>query len=312
MSPPGLFARRDCPGCGAAPPPAAAVASRPPAESMAFEDLVPHWNGFFKQRVFFSYVRCRACGLLFAPIFFDAGQLAALYAQMAPNMDLIPQAALRRTQRGYFDVLKAHARLEGGYLEVGPDVGLFTQNCVREGCFDAWWLYEPNRDVIGALSAAVAGRAHAIIHDMDGFDSAPPGSVGAAVMIHVLDHLLDPAAALRDLRGKLAPDGRLLIVVHDESSALSRLLGRRWPAFCLQHPEVYNRRSLRALLERAGYRLVTVERTVNYFPVQFLLKHLLWACGLKAERVPAFGGLTLGLRLGNLIAVAAPDYPGRQ
>lgn len=312
MSPPGRFARRGCPGCAAAPPPAAEVTSTPPAESMTFEGLISHWNGFFKDRAFFSYGRCRSCGLLFAPVFFDPGQLVALYAQMAPNMDLVPQAALRRTQRGYFEVLKAHAKLEGGYLEVGPDVGLFTQNCVREGRFDAWWLYEPNRAVHPALGAVVAGRAHAIVPDMDGFDRAPPGSVGAAVMIHVLDHLIDPAAALRDLRGKLAPDGRLLIVVHDESSALARLLGRRWPAFCLQHPEVYNRRSLTALLERAGYRLITVKKTVNHFPVQFLVKHLLWACGLKAERVPAFGGLTLGLRLGNLIAVAAPDYPGRQ
>ncbi|MBA3812775.1 MAG: class I SAM-dependent methyltransferase [Caulobacteraceae bacterium] len=311
MSPPDPFARRDCPACGAPPPPAVQVASAPPAETLAFEDLIPHWNGFFERRVFFSYVRCRACGLLFAPTFFDTGQLAALYAQMAPNMDLIPEAALRRTQRGYFEVLKAHARLEGGYLEVGPDIGLFTANCVREGRFDAWWLYEPNREVAPALSAAMAGAPHAIIHDMDGFGAAPAASVGAAVMIHVLDHLLDPAAALRDLRAKLTPEGRLLIVVHDESSALARLLGRRWPAFCLQHPEVYSRRSLRALLERAGYRLVTVKRTVNHFPVQFLLKHLLWACGLKAERVPAFGGFAVGLELGNLIAVAAPDHPGR-
>jgi hypothetical protein len=125
-------------------------------------------------------------------------------------------------------------------------------------------------------------------------------------MIHVLDHLLDPAGILRELRGKLLPGATVVIVTHNESSLLRRMFARRWPAFCLQHPALYNPRSMRSLIESAGYELVQIKRTVNYFPLQFLVKHLLWAIGLKVESTPAFGGLSIGLKLGNMITVARP------
>jgi hypothetical protein len=300
------FLHRDCPLCNTPAPATPDVATAPPAESLPYETLVPHWNGFFKERVFFSYSRCRSCGLLFTPVFFREDQLTNLYAQMPPNMEGIPPANLRRTQRGYFEVLKANGKLEGGYIEIGPDIGLFTEHCVREGGFDSYWLFEPNRDVWPALAAAMGDRTHRIVPDVFGFTQASDGSVGAAAMIHVLDHLLDPAGVLRSLRGKLSPGATVVIVTHNESSILRRVFARRWPAFCLQHPQLYNPRSMRSLVESAGYELVQIKRTVNYFPLQFLIKHLLWAIGLKIDAVPVFGSLSIGLRLGNMIAVARP------
>ncbi len=301
------FLSRNCPACGA---PASAAkrdtSSEPAAEVTRYPELVPIWNGFFKEKVFFSYKRCSNCGLLYAPIFFTPSQLEELYAQMPSNMDLVPVEALRKTQKGYFDVLKAHSALTGGYIEIGPDVGLFTENCVREGSFDRYWLFEPNRDVGPALTAAMQGKPHEIIHDMFGFSAVPEGAAGAAVMVHVLDHLLDPVATLRELRQKLSPSACLVIVTHDESSMLRRLFGKRWPAFCLQHPEIYNPRSMRRLLDIAGFEVLELRKTVNVFPVQFLLRHLLWALGWKVKNVPSFGGVTVGLKLGNMITIATP------
>jgi hypothetical protein len=103
-----------------------------------------------------------------------------------------------------------------------------------------------------------------------------------------------------------SPDAHLLIVTHDESSLLRRAVGWRWPAFCLQHPEIYNPRSITTLLERAGYRVVEQHKTVNYFRFSFLVKHLMWALGLKVSTVPGFGGWTPGLKLGNLLTLAKP------
>jgi len=273
---------------------------------MRYSELVPNWNGFFKDKVFFSYKRCSNCGMLYAPIFFTPSQLEELYAQMPPNMDIVPVEALRKTQKGYFDIFKAHSALTGEYIEIGPDVGLFTENCVREGNFDRYWLFEPNRNVASALVTTMQGRPHEIIPDMFGFSTIPDGAASAAVMVHVLDHLLDPVATLRDLRQKLSPNSHLAIVTHDESSLLSRLFGKRWPAFCLQHPEIYNPRSMRRLLDTAGFEVLELRKTVNVFPVQFLLRNLLWALGWKVKNVPSFGSMTVGLKLGNMITIAAP------
>lgn len=301
-----LYLHRSCPCCGKAPEVSEPVASRTAAETMDFDSLVPVWNGFFKEKSFFTYIRCTGCGLLYAPVFFTGPQLEQLYAQMPPNMDVVPISALRETQRGYYLTLKRHSALEGGFVEIGPDVGLFTENCVREGNYSQYWLFEPNRDVEAALHATMQDKPHKVIHEMFGFGEVPDNAASTAVMIHVLDHLLDPVATLRELRQKMPPGSRLVIVTHDESSLLRRLIGARWPAFCLQHPQIYNPKSMRAILKAAGFSVVELSKTVNHFPVSFLLKHLLWALGLKAGWVPSFGGLTVGLKLGNMITVATP------
>jgi hypothetical protein len=275
---------------------------------MSYDMLVPYWNGFFKEKIFFSYERCLVCGLLYAPIFFDGDQLAKLYSQMPPNMDTVPIEALRRTQRGYFDVLAQHSPLGNNYLEVGPDIGLFTENCVRNSHFNKYWLFEPNRAVWPILDKAMKNTHYEIVPEMFGFARIPDRSVSAAIMIHVLDHLPDPLAMLKRMREKLIPGAILIIVTHNESSMLRRIFGRRWPPFCLQHPQLYNPASMRATMKAAGFQTVEIRRTVNHFPLHFLIKHLMWAMGAKVKDAPSFGNISVGLKLGNMLAVA--QVPG--
>lgn len=300
------YLTRVCPSCGQTAIGSAEVHSERRAESSSFESLVPIWNGFFKEKSFFSYNRCKNCKILFAPIFYTSDQLSTLYAQMPANMDVVPKDTLKRTQRGYFDTLQKYSNLSGNYLEIGPDIGLFTENCVREGNYDFFWLFEPNRSVENTLHKSLADKQHQIVHEMFSFDTVPDKSVSTAVMIHVLDHLIEPLAALKDLREKLAPNAKLLIVTHDEGSLLRKIGGWRWPAFCLQHPQLFNDKSIKNLLESAGFNVIGVEKTKNYFPVSFLVKHFLWMLGFNVESVPSFFGATLGLKLGNIITIATP------
>ena len=300
------YLHRDCPICQAKTNSTIEVSSSQRAEDLGYESLVPYWNGFFKEKIFFSYARCERCKLLFSPIFYRSDQLETLYGQMPPNMDLVPMDALVKTQKGYFEELKKYSLLKNGYIEIGPDIGIFTENCSREGTFDSYWLCEPNKEVAVALRKSVGNNRFTIIEDMFGFNQIPNQSAGAAVMIQVLDHLLDPVATLSELREKLLPDAKLLIVTHNEQSLLRKIVGWRWPAFCLQHPQIYNPNSIEKLLESAGYRVNSIEKTRNYFEFSFLLKHLLWAFGIKVKSVPGVFNFTIGLKLGNIVTVATP------
>ena len=122
-------------------------------------------------------------------------------------------------------------------------------------------------------------------------------------MVHVLDHLLDPAEMLAQIHAKLRPGGTLLIVTHNEASLLRRLLGTRWPPFCLQHPEIYSPASLTRLVARAGYNGVKVRPSKNYFPVDFLVRQAAWTVGIKLGAVP-LPKIPLGLQLGNMLTIA--------
>jgi hypothetical protein len=300
------YLHRHCPVCQKNTHVINEVSSEKKAEDRDYEFLTPYWNGFFKEKIFFSYARCQECELLFAPIFYRPEQLEALYGQMPPNMDVVPMAALLRTQKGYFDALKKYSSLEGDYIEIGPDIGVFTVNCSREGRFNRYWLCEPNKAVAEALATVVAGNSYKIIEDMFNFEMIPDSSSSVAVMIQVLDHLLDPIETLQELKKKLVPNAKLLLVTHNEQSLLRKLVGWRWPAFCLQHPQIYSPDSITNLLEKSGYTVESINRTKNYFEFSFLLKHLLWAFGIKVKSVPNLFNFTIGLRLGNIATIASP------
>jgi hypothetical protein len=64
---------------------------------------------------------------------------------------------------------------------------------------------------------------------------------------------------------------------------------------------------MKMLLEKAGYKVDSIARTKNYFQFGFLLKHLLWAFGLKVKSVPSFFDFTIGLKLGNIVTIATPN-----
>lgn len=295
------FLERACPCCGAndAKP---EMRSTPRGEDLDLAGLDAFWSGLDKQRVFFTYARCGGCGLLYCPRYFSNGQLAQLYANLAPNMDVVPSAAITATQLGYWRTV-ADAAGPGDYLEVGPDIGHIVAPARASGRFGHFWLYEPNLAVHGPLAAATGGAPATIRATLDDFSEIPAGSVSLAVMIHVLDHIVDPLGTLRQIRATLKPGGQLLIVTHNERSLLRTIMGRTFPPFCLQHPELYNPASITTLLERAGFAGVDVRRSVNHFPVRFLAQQAGQAAGLKLDRLP-LPNLTLGLKLGNILTIA--------
>ena len=298
------FLHRACPSCGASHA-VEEVHSDPRAETLTLDALRPFWSGFHDRKLFFSYYRCLACGLLFAPDFFDDPQLAELYSDLAPNMEMVPSSAIDATQRGYFEAAVKGVKLGGGYLEIGPDVGHVAKHAAQSGNFDAFWLFEPNLAVHEELAASVAPHPRQVFSEMTDLSPVADGSIGVAVMIQVLDHLLDPVGMLQQIRSKLRPEGRLMIVTHNEKSLLRKVLGRRWPAFCLQHPQVFNPASIADMLRRAGYSATRVQRSTNYFPVDFLVRQAGLAAGLKLDRVPA-PKTAIGLKLGNIITLASP------
>ena len=302
------FLDRHCPTCGSAEA-RAEVKARQVAEAMPPETLRAFWSGLFKDKCFFTYHRCGGCGLLYNQSFFDGAALSSLYASMAPNMDAVATDAIAATQRGYFERAASRDTLHGGYLEIGPDVGHIAEEAAKTGDFQHFWLFEPNRAVHPALREAVGERRVTICVDMEDLSAVPDRSIGLAVMVHVLDHLLDPLAMLRQIRAKLRPGGTLMLVTHNEQSLLRSLMGSRWPAFCLQHPQLYNPATIVALLQDAGYCEIGVERSRNHFPIDFLARQAAWAVGMKLAKMP-LPSASIGLRLGNILTLAGRSRLG--
>lgn len=308
---------RRCPTCGydgALREPE--VTSHPKAESLSFDELTSYWkaeslywDALLNEKVFFSYYRCVKCQTLFCRDYFTPLQLEELYSRMPDNAHGIPVRILRKTQKGYFNILKQHSSLTGGYLEIGPDIGLFTEFCAKEGSFDHFWLFEPKVSVRETLREAMSGKNYDICSNMFDLSPIPDKRSSTAVVIHVLDHLFDPKLTLIELRKKLTRSAVVLMVTHDQASLLPKIIKNKWPPYCLQHPQLFDRGSIRGLVEATGYRVLEIRKSYNYFPLMHLAKHLLLAIGLDKVGIPLpnIDSFQVPLKLGNIVTVATPD-----
>jgi hypothetical protein len=80
------------------------------------------------------------------------------------------------------------------------------------------------------------------------------------ILFDVLEHLRDPAAALSAMGANLmAPGGELWATFPNGESLSSRLLGRLWPQYKVEHLFYPSRAGTEALCRRAGLELVSLD-----------------------------------------------------
>ncbi len=301
-----MYIHKNCPTCHQdAPDPDYSIFSVPRGEESSLEMLLDSWKGFFKERVFFTYVRCSYCKQIYSRVHFSEEQLTQLYEKMDDNTFGVDESLVKKTQKKYFDVVaKKNLLFQGDVLELGPDVGFFTHQVVNNMPVDHYWLIEPNINVYERLLSGLKKTPYTLLKDHTGLDKIPNSSLSFIIAIHVLEHLPYPDAIIAKLYEKLMPGGVIFLVTHDVHSILSRVLKKRWSPFCLQHLQLYSRPSLKFLLKKKGFKKIFFKKSTNYFPLPYLLKHLCYATlGIKKEfhKIP---NISLGVKLGNIITIA--------
>jgi methyltransferase family protein len=293
--------RNQCPCCQTCPSGGERlVVSSPPAESLAPAQHGAFLSGYSSQRVFFTYVCCGECGARYCPIYYNPEQLGSLYSQQAENMASVPLEARYRAQQRYADLLMKHSTGSGSFLEIGADIGLLARCCAAAADFDRIWLFEPNLSVHPEIDARLAGFPYVVQAEWS--KCIPAETVSTAAMIHVVDHLVDPAATLLNIREALQPNGILLMVTHNVESLLAKLLGRLWPPYTLQHPQLYSPKSITRLVGRLGFEVLEIVDAINYFPASHLLNGALSILGLPKPPW-VFPRQIVPVRLGNMAVV---------
>ena len=138
----------------------------------------------------------------------------------------------------------------------------------------------------------------------DGGD--PSGAYDCVTACDVLEHLLDPADAVRQVRELLVPGGLLYLTVPDAGSPLARLMGRRWWSVLPMHVQYFTRASMTRLLEAHGFRVLEQRTHPKAFTAEYYLDRL----GGYAPPV-ARAGTAVARRLGQADRLVAPDFRDR-
>lgn len=141
----------------------------------------------------------------------------------------------------------------GKLLDVGCGSGRFLKQMERYG----WSGRGVEFDEGGVKAARNIGLE--VFHGKVEHAGLPQGSFQAISMVHVIEHLIDPAATLKTLFDLLAPGGRLLIVTPNVASLGHAIFGESWRELDPpRHLYLFSPKSLIKTVETAGFRVKTI------------------------------------------------------
>ncbi|MBW2282083.1 MAG: class I SAM-dependent methyltransferase [Deltaproteobacteria bacterium] len=233
-----------------------------------------------------SLLRCAACALVWLSPRPEAADISRLYQGYYTHEEEAPPSALQRAVRhgipaavlgyaqaspgfgarllsrvgplreaGVRSALGLDGHLRGRLLDVGCGSGLLL-GTLRDLGWDVSGS-EIDPDAAAVARARVGCEVHeGAVEEL----SLPAGHYQAVTLSHVIEHVLDPVATLRECGRLLARDGRVAIVTPNAASRGSRAFGPDWRGWePPRHIHVFEPESLVQVVERAGLRVVSCE-----------------------------------------------------
>lgn len=213
----------------------------------------------------FDISRCRDCGFLFMNPPFSDEKIASFYTEGyyggAASYSYIDERKLRDANKIVWkkriEVLHKYVR-GGNFLDVGAAFGGLMETA---GLFYRPFGIELSRHA-GEYAAAVPG---ATVHIGTLEDRCfAPDFFSAITMIELIEHLKNPAAALKECFRLLKKDGVLVIQTANMEGLQARILGDKYAYFLPGHLSYFSKRNLTQALINTGFR-----RVKAFIPVEF-------------------------------------------
>ena len=199
--------------------------------------------------------RCPSCHTVCALPFPSAAELAAYYNS---DYSVIDAGLTPRRRANWTPLLETAERLAGGRngLEIGSSTGAFLRLAGERG----WSMTGVELDDRARTQHARTSPDIPVSSTLEAARAAGLPRVDAVWILHTVEHLSDPCAALREAIDALAPGGVLIATTPNGASLECRLLGPLWewwtpPA----HLALFSPRGARLLFERAGLEIVSIE-----------------------------------------------------
>lgn len=252
-----------------------AVRKHVPCNLCGSEQRQPHCpeNGL-------GLVQCQSCGLVYVSPRPDANELYALYGEtyfhnnesgVVGYTDYIKdEDNIRRTAARRLKFTERFVQA-GRLLDVGCAVGFFIDEARKRG-----WQVQ-GLDV--SSFAVDYAREHFGLDAQHGSLTElqfEPDVYDLVTMWDVIEHVPDPKAYLAKAAELVRPGGVIALATPDVDSFPARLMGRRWVGYKLSEEHIYyfSIKTLRRMLEEAGFEVVNVRHVGKYVTLRLFLDRL--------------------------------------
>ena len=225
-------------------------------------------------------VQCRACGMVSSVPALAPEEVLRTYEEVVDETYLTEERGRRDLFGWLLASMEAYHLRGRRLLELGANVGLFLHAAQGRG-WDGTG-FEPSRWAVDV------GRDRFDVDLRQGALEDLPADLtdaDAVVLLDVLEHVVDPVAALRRLREAVRAEGLLTLTTINVSSVHARVRGAGWPWFIRPHLHYFSPQTLHATLRLAGFRPVEFAVVPRTF-------HLSYIAGRLATSSPALARAT--------------------
>lgn len=258
-------------------------------------------------RVTFKWVRCSNCNLLRADEIVDLN-LEELYRKSKYSYSREERSISSTYSKILFKEIPEIQNNSTRFLEVGCGNGFLLEDIQRRFGVDVHGV-EPSEDAHSNSSPFIKKR---IVKAMFSSQLFVRHSFDIVAAFHVLDHLEDPLVFLENIKEILKSGGFIFIAVHNEKGILNRLLKAKSPIYDIEHRFLFSQKTLRLLLETAGFKNISVRNYLNRYSIQYAIEMSIMPKGAKdyisnIRVLQRLLKITLPMPLGNIYAIARLD-----
>jgi 2-polyprenyl-3-methyl-5-hydroxy-6-metoxy-1,4-benzoquinol methylase len=210
----------------------------------------------------FQYVRCVSCGMMYINPIPMSEEISETYDQLGKVYFTQPEKLRIDFASGRYDReidLLTRSNAKGRLLDVGCSTGSFLAAAKRAGFVDVQGVDIAQPSVEFArrqgLTAHVGDFTHSIF---------PTAQFDVITMWATLEHLANPRDFVNEAYRVLRVGGVLAVSVPSIDSLTQIILGRKYRYVSVNHLNYFDRRTMRRLLENAGFRVVRSQtRAIN-------------------------------------------------
>jgi len=222
----------------------------------------------YDRKEYCRIVRCKKCGLVYANPRDSLEGLRDAYRRLGEEEYLEESESRSITFSKDLHFIERYCK-GGNLLDVGCSVGLFLR-LAKENHWNTYGveISEINsryaRDILGL--DVTTGTIHDANYGDDFFD--------VITLWDVIEHVPDPMSVLMKLNRIQKPGGYLFLSTPDVGSFLSRILGSRWMWLIRTHIFYFSRKTIRQMLEKAGYQVVYISSYSRIFRFEYIVDRI--------------------------------------
>ena len=251
----------------------------------------------------FRMLRCSVCDLLYANPIPSKDIFTKLYKEAAYDSGEESTYAAR-TYAKLLPVIVERLPDLNGALDIGTGSGDFLKHLLSHGFKNIIGI-EPS---IAPVAFAEENIKHLIRNTIFSTADFRMGTFSLITCFQTLEHVEHPGKLCRDIYKLLKKGGGVCFALHNYRSLQAKILATKSPIYDIQHLQLNSIKSIRYLLERNGFKYITIRQLVNTYPLRYYIKLLPIGLNIKTKllkivKIHCIGDVTLPLLSGNLFAL---------